>query len=266
MQVHSLMPFVTSRRHLVRAARECMRRCSSPGSDRISWMEYRRKFASNIDSLRDRLIRSDWRPHKTREAEVQFITGKLLQLQIPTVEDRIVHRAMRNAWMPILVETVVPPWVAGFIPKRNRLTSVRHAAAHIAQGSVWVANVDVAQVSSNISVDELCDLVGDHISDGSFLRLLRIVLEGLPSPMALGSGLSPSLIHFRLAPVDHTLAAMKIVRFADTYCAFCSTRTEAEDSMRSLIRNLAVRGMIPAERKSWIRMGMNAEDLFLVDG
>ena len=42
-----------------------------------------------------------------------MFTGKVLDLLVPTVEDRIVHRAMRNCVEPILEERAFADFVSG---------------------------------------------------------------------------------------------------------------------------------------------------------
>ena len=45
---HSLMPYLVDVRHLVAAARLCMRRASAPGVDGLTWAGYRRGVAYGL--------------------------------------------------------------------------------------------------------------------------------------------------------------------------------------------------------------------------
>jgi|SRR5689334_19223758 len=268
MQTHSLMPLVTSQRYLRRAARQCMRRSSSPGIDGVTWRAYRRDFAGKISSLSESLSIGKWRPSPVRMVTCRFITGKLLSIAIPTVEDRVVHRAVRNALLPVLERDVIPEWVSGYLPGRSRITSVRQAAEHIYNGFRSVCNVDVADVSGVRSSRDVSELVASWVSDGSLIALIRRILDALPSPMAIGSGLSPTLIHLRLAPIDAALSNLgwRVVRFADTYCVFCESPTAARIAHRVITDILSQNGMAVADAKSWVREHVNPEDLFMVDG
>lgn len=264
MQTHSLMPLVTSFRRLRKAARQCMRRASSPGYDTVTWRQYRDDLTGNLMRLSQRLDAGVWQPSPVRTVSCRFITGKELRISIPTVEDRIVHKAICNALVPILEATVLANWVSGFLRGRSRLTAVRQAMAYMEGGLVYVADVDVADVSGRITAAEVCDLVAACVSDGSLLCLVHRIVDQLPTPMVVGSGLSPLLIHLRLAPIDRALAPLSVVRFADNYAVFCSSLEEAAAAYRVIEQTLAEYGLWPAPAKSSVRSGVNPEDLFLV--
>jgi RNA-directed DNA polymerase len=100
-QTHSLMPLLGAR-FLARALREGGRRRSAPGADRITWAAYRRAAAVRIPRLAGALREGTWRPGPVREVTIYTSTGKQLLCVLPTVEDRIVQRAMRSAIEPIL--------------------------------------------------------------------------------------------------------------------------------------------------------------------
>lgn len=262
MQKHSLMPLVTSRRRLQNAARQCMRRASSRGPDGVSWRDYRNALSLNLDRLSSELLSGEWNPSPCRTVNYEFFTGKLLTIVIPTVEDRIVHRAIRNVLTPPLTQ-ILEPWVYGYLPGYSRVSALRAAAKHAS--SRHVANIDVANVSGNMSVSSARDLFALCTSDGSLLTLIEQILESLPSAMAIGSGLSPMLIHLRLAAVDREIAHLKTVRFADNYVIFCETAPEATEAFDKLCSALAKSGLAPAPTKSWTRFGLNPEDLFLLE-
>lgn len=107
-QTHSLMPLLDER-HLRRAARDCMRRSSSPGMDGMTWAGYRDGFPLRIAELADRLRTGIWLPAPLRTATFPSYVDKQLQVVVPTVEDRIVHRALRAAIEPILEAYAYPP-------------------------------------------------------------------------------------------------------------------------------------------------------------
>ncbi|MFI5497123.1 hypothetical protein [Actinoplanes sp. NPDC051859] len=119
------MPYLIDPGHLHRAARACMRRSSSPGVDGLSWAQYRQGLRERLAGLAGRLHEGSWVPAPLREVTIDTYTGKTMRAGIPTVEDRIVHRAIRTAVDPILERRAYAPWVSGYRPGRNRLTAVR---------------------------------------------------------------------------------------------------------------------------------------------
>jgi len=195
-----------------------------------------------------------------------MFTGKVLDLLVPTVEDRIVHRAMRNCVEPILEERAFADFVSGYRPHRNRVTAVAQAAGHYAEGRRWVADVDVADVSGGGAVDEVVDWLSRWISDGTFLARVRTALGVLPAPLAPGTGLAPLLINLRLVPVDEQLSGRRVVRFCDNYCLFTASAPEAAAAHAAIESALLRVGLRPAPGKSRLHDDMNPEDLFLSAG
>jgi len=263
---HSLMPLLVDPRRLRRAARACMRRASAPGADGVSWAAYRKGLDGRLAELAQRLADGTWRPGPVRTVQLDTFTGKRMAAVIPTVEDRVVHRALRTCLDGVLESGALAGFVSGFRPRRNRVTAVGQAAAHLAQGCRWVADVDVARVSRGATVDEAVSWVAGCVQDGTFLKRVRTALAGLPEPMAPGGGLSPTLINLRLRPVDAALAELRVVRFCDNYCVFAESSAEASRAFTLVEGALAAAGLSPSLSKSRVRHGVNPEDLFLIGG
>ncbi|WP_370018507.1 hypothetical protein [Planotetraspora sp. GP83] len=228
------MPFL-GERHLAAALRQCGRRRSCPGADGMTWADYRRAAAIRIPRLARALREGAWRPGPLRINPLPTYSGKELPCVIPTVEDRLVHRAMRNAVEPVLEAGVFADWVSGYRPGRNRITALRQAMAWADQGFTSVADVDVAHVSHGSDPEQVTSWLAVHVHDGTFLDRFRTALAGLPSPLAPGTGVSPLLINLRLSRADRLLPDLRLVRFADNYCAFAASRTEAERAMERVL-------------------------------
>jgi hypothetical protein len=143
---------------------------------------------------------------------------------------------------------------------------VRQASQLLNCGYRVVVDVDVAKVAAGGTSQETVDLVARWVSDGAFLLRLRRALDGLPEPLMPGGGLSPLLLNVRLAPVDAELGGLRVVRFADNYCIFCESQSEATTAYQGLIDALAQRRLKPAADKSGMRLDPNPEDLFLIAG
>ncbi|MET8683612.1 reverse transcriptase domain-containing protein [Streptomyces sp. NPDC004732] len=243
-----------------------MRRASSPGADGLSWAGFRTGLRERLDELGEQLHHGTWQPGPLRASHVVAYTGKHIDTVIPTVRDRVVHRAMRRAVEPVLDQTAFAPWVSGFRRGRNRLTSLRQSAVHLAQGRTWVVDVDVQQASAGARSEEVVDWLSAHVHDGTFLSRVRTALEVLPDPIVPGCGLSPLLLNLRLSQVDAQLQGLTVVRFADNFCLFAESRSDAEYAYGVLVTSLAAVGLRPHPEKSRIRSSAHAEDLFLISG
>lgn len=263
-KAHSLMPFLVDIRHLRRSARLCMRRRSAPGIDRVTWKSYRQNLATNLQALSERLRHQDWQPSELRVIDNFTFFGKNFTLAIPTVEDRIVHRAMKFAISKVLEERAFLDFVSGFRPGRNRINALRLANEFRKTGLDWVVDVDVKDVSNGCSLEHLLNLLAKYISDGRFLSTVKAALSIFPNPLFVGSGLSPLLINLRLTPVDIALADSNVVRFCDNYVCFSSSNAESKAIFRKVEEVLSQHGLRANLSKSKIRDNPNIEDLFLV--
>ncbi|MFD0274677.1 reverse transcriptase domain-containing protein [Kitasatospora sp. NPDC127111] len=260
------MSFLVDPRHLQRAARACMRRGGTAGADGISWAKFRIGLPTRLEAIAEQLRAGTWTPGPVREVEITAYTGKVFTAVIPTTEDRVVQRAMRNAIEPVLEQRAFADWVSGYRAGRNRITALRDAERHLSAGYRWVADVDVRQTSAGSSAAEVTDWLAEHVADGTFLRYFRSVLEPLPYPIVPGTALAPLLINLRLSRADAALTGHRVVRFADNYCVFCSTEEKAREAMTAVSQALAGCGLQPHPDKSQVRAGVNAEDLFLIAG
>ncbi|RBM04621.1 reverse transcriptase domain-containing protein [Streptomyces sp. PT12] len=257
---HSLMRQVTDPSALKRAARQCMGRTGSPGADGMTWRAYRQDLTGRLTDLSRRLADGSWRPAPVRT--VCFDAwGKRMTVVIPTVEDRVVHRALRNAVEPVLEHDAYPRWMFGWHRRAGRPLAVAAAAAHLAAGRTWVADVDVAAASRGVGLDQAVGSVARFVHDGTLLGLLRRILAALPDPLAPGSGLNPMLTNLRMAPVDQLISTRAVVRLTDNYTLFATTRAEAEAAAAELTDALAAHGMRPAPAKSKVWQP-HPEDLY----
>lgn len=264
---HTLMPYLVDVAHLHRAARAGMRRESAPGIDGVSWARYRCGLRTRLEDLANRLWEGTWRPAPLRMVSIAAYTGKQFEAGIPTVEDRIVHRAIRSAVDPVLEHRLYAPWVSGYRPGRNRLTAVRHAAEHL-NHHPWVVDVDVEAASAGGTTEQFVDWLAGCVSDGTFLHQVRTAVAGFPSPLTPGTGLWPMLFNLRMSQVDRHLDAVPVVRFADNYLAFAADGGQATARFEQIRVALGRVGLRPHDRKSRLRRPgtVNPEDLFLIGG
>ncbi|MFJ2744800.1 reverse transcriptase domain-containing protein [Streptomyces sp. NPDC087440] len=256
---HSVMRQVTSERALKRAARQCMGRAGAPGADGMTWKEFRQDLPARITALSAALAAGSWTPGPPRVKEFDA-WGKQHVVTIPTVTDRIVHRAVRNAIEPVLERDAYPSWMFGWHRRAGRPLAIAAADRHMREGRTWVVDIDIAAASHGVSLDEALTSVARFVHDGTLLALLCRILAALPDPLAPGSGLSPMLTNLRMTPVDQQLTH-PAVRMTDNYTLFCTSRREAEAAWHELTDLLTEHGMRPALAKSKI-WRPHPEDLY----
>jgi RNA-directed DNA polymerase len=264
-QHHSLLGQLADPKRLKRAARESMRRGSGPGADAVTWRRYRANLDARIHALALSIRSGTWCPTDPRRTVIHTFTGKPLHLAIPTVEERIVHRAIRRILDPILERDAFSDFVSGFRPRRNRLTSVRQACRYLSENRNFVVDVDVTDAGTGVTTNSIIDLLHQWISDGAFLHIIRTALSALPQPIFPGGGLTPTLVTLMLTPLDKAVAHMKVVRFTDNYTVFCRTYAEAQDTLDTLIATGKAYGIQFTEKQT-IHNDPNPEDLYLFGG
>lgn len=261
VQTHSLMPLLVHPAHLTQAARGCMRTTSSPGADGITWHQYRVGLHDRLTHLAARLREGSWRPGPIRQLSWSS-ADKHLCVTIPTVEDRIVHRAIRRCVEPILEAHAYPDWMFGWRPARGRIHALTYAHHLGITSPCWVADIDIAHATAGGTVAQALGWLAHWVHDGSFLTTVRRALEGLPSPLAPGSGLTPLLTNLRLLRIDHTLTELTVIRVTDNYVIFCTGPHEAQQAFDHLAQVLSTYALHPNPTKSKV-WRPNLEDLFL---
>jgi len=258
---HSLMPLVYDPARLKHAARALMRHRGAPGADGLTWAGYRRGLDARLGDLAARLRSGTWQPGRVRLVSWPS-WGKTMTVAVPTVEDRIVHRAVRLAAEPVLLRDAYPRWMYGWRPRAGRVEAVTAAAAHLAAGRTWVADLDVAAATAGSTVAQAVGWLARWIHDGTYLRLARRILDSLPTPLAPGSGLTPMLTNLRLTAVDEQLDGLCLVRLTDNYTAFTASRAAAQAAASRITAALATQGLCPNPAKSKVWQP-NPEDLYL---
>ncbi|MGH3973859.1 MAG: reverse transcriptase domain-containing protein [Pseudonocardiaceae bacterium] len=261
VQAHSLMPLLVHPRHLTQAARRCMRTASSSGADGMTWHDYRVGCHDRLAHLAARLRDGTWRPGPVRQITWPS-ADKHLCVTIPTVEDRIVHRAIRGCIEPILEAHAYPDWMFGWRPGRGRIHALTHAQQRGITSPCWVADIDIAHATAGSTVEQAISWLAQWVHDGTFLATVRHALNGLPSPLAPGSGLSPLLTNLRLLRIDHALTDVTVVRVTDNYVIFCPDRLHADRAFDHLTEVLFAHALEPSAAKSKV-WRPNLEDLFL---
>jgi RNA-directed DNA polymerase len=148
------------------------------------------------------------------------------KLGIPTVLDRFIQQAV----MQVLQERwdrTFSEHSYGFRPTRSAHQAVAQAQKYIAEGYVWVVDIDLEKFFDRVNHDKLMGQVAKRVEDKRLLKLLRAYLnagvmeDGLMSPTREGTPqggpLSPLLSNLVLDELDRELEnrGHRFVRYAD---------------------------------------------------
>ena len=232
-------------------------RGKAAGVDGMTTSKFAEHREYRLEQLRLELKRGTYRPLPLRRVEIPKANGKMRQLGIPCLRDKIVQEAIRMALEPIF-EVEFHECSDGFRPNRSAhhaVTRCRYAALH---GFAWIIEGDVKACFDEISHKAILRCLREKLMDNKLLRLIHHLLKagvdidgvvhrtdkGVPQ----GGVASPLLANIVLNKLDwflhskgfhgraqkrtwsHGRPNIRFCRYADDWCVFLtrSSRKQAE--------------------------------------
>ena len=180
-----------------------------------------------LEELRQELIEHRYCPQRVRKVGIPKEGGKIRQLSIPAIRDRVVQGALKLILEPIF-EADFQDGSFGYRPKRTAHDAIHRVAEEIAQGKTYVIDLDLRSYFDTVRHHIVLEKVARRIRDDEIMALLRAMLKasgrrGVPQ----GGVISPLLSNLYLNEVDRMLekarkvthrgrwTAVEYVRFAD---------------------------------------------------
>jgi len=213
------------------------------GVDHVTIAMFDDRLAANLKKLSDELRTETYRPQLIRRHYIPKPGSQEKRpLGIPTVRDRVVQTALRMALEPIF-EQEFAEHSYGFRPGRGCKDGLRRVDELLKAGYTYIVDADLKSYFDTIPHDRLMDLVGQKVSDGRVLSLIKMFLkqgvlddlrEWTPetgSPQ--GAVISPLLSNIYLNPLDHMMAheGFEMVRYADDFVILCRSPEEATQAL-----------------------------------
>ena len=164
-----------------------------------------------LDQLREELVQRRYRPQRPRRVGIPKEGGKVRQLSIPSIRDRVVQGALKLILEPIF-EADFHPGSYGYRPKQSAHAAVQRVSEAILEGKSFVIDLDLRSYFDTVRHHIVLAKVARRVRDDAVLWLLRLILkasgqQGVPQ----GGVISPLLSNVYLNDVDAMLERAKTV-------------------------------------------------------
>ena len=240
-----LLEEILSKENLNEAYKRVYANKGASGVDSVSVEELHEHLrvhkAEVLESIRTR----KYKPQPVRRVEIPKDNGKIRQLGIPTVVDRVIQQAISQVLTPIYEEQFSNSSY-GFRPNRSCEMAVIKSLELLNDGYEWVVDIDLERFFDTVHHDRLMNILHRTIKDGDVLSLIRKFLvsgvmvgntyEETPIGTPQGGNLSPLLSNIMLNELDKELEArgLHFVRYADDCNIFVGSKKAAERVMKSI--------------------------------
>ena len=242
-----LLEVILSPNNLNKAYKAVVRNKGKGGIDNMSCEQLLPWLLANKDELTRSLLDGTYRPNPVRRVEIPKDNGKMRQLGIPTVVDRMVQQAI-NQVLTTIYEPQFSKRSFGFRPRRGCLQALGEVRKIVDGGYKHVVDLDLERFFDTVNHSKLIEILSRTIKDGRVVSLIHKYLgsgvidrgmwhaseEGTPQ----GGPLSPLLSNIMLNELDKELARRghPFVRYADDAMIFCKSKRAAERVKSSITK------------------------------
>jgi RNA-directed DNA polymerase len=184
----------------------------APGVDGVTFQAIEAEGLERfLEQLREELVQGSYRPQRLRKVGIPKEGGKVRQLSIPCIRDRVVQGALKLILEPIF-EADFQPGSFGYRPKKSAHAAIRRVSEAIVRHMTYVVDLDLRAYFDTVRHFIVLEKVARRVHDARVLWLLRLLLkasgkQGVPQ----GGVISPLLSNVYLNEVDKMLERAKEV-------------------------------------------------------
>ena len=242
-----MLEYILTPDNLNRAYRQVKANKGSGGIDKMDVEHLLPYLRSHKVEIVESLLDGKFRPNPVRRVEIPKDGGKMRQLGIPTVVDRVIQQAIAQV-LGLVYEPKFSDGSYGFRPGRSAHQALRRAQEIINDGYKYCIDLDLEKFFDTVNQSKLVQLLSDPIKDGRVVSLVHKYLragvmighkfeeteQGVPQ----GGPLSPLLSNIMLNELDRELErrGLPFVRYADDCVIFCKSPRAAERVCESISR------------------------------
>ena len=260
---------VLNPRNVMRALKQVKTNDGSAGVDGISAKELYDLLPYMRQHVYPQICKGKYLPEPILGVEIPKGNGKMRQLGIPTVTDRLLQQAVGQV-IAIKFEMEFEDYSYGFRPNRNAQQAVLKAQEYINSGYRHIVDIDLKTFFDEVDQRILMERLYSKVKCPLTLRLIRKWLrapilingklvrrrKGVPQ----GSPLSPLLSNIMLNELDKEMEkqGLRYVRYADDFSIYTKSYQEARKVGNSIYLFLKNKLKLTINReKSGIRKPVN---------
>lgn len=219
------------------------------GVDHETIADFAKKERANLSGLRESVANSTYKPKPYKQVLIPKSGGKLRELRIPTVRDRIVQQALLNV-IRTPIERQFSPCSFAYRPNMSYIQAVEKVAYWRDKGYNWVLDADIVKYFDNIDHQLLLIELRQHIANPGILCLIKSWISagiktngGLELPekgIPQGSVVSPLLANIYLDKFDRAIVSneLQLVRYADDFLVMAQSYERIKEAYGEVIRLL----------------------------
>jgi RNA-directed DNA polymerase len=149
----------------------------APGSDGVTFAAVEAGGVEEfLNQLHKELADQTYRPQRARKVEIPKGGGKMRQLSIPSIRDRVVQGALKLILEPIF-EADFQPGSFGYRPKKSAHTAIQRVSKAILEGKTHVVDFDLRSYFDTVRHHIVLEKVARRVDDGAVLWLLKLLLD-----------------------------------------------------------------------------------------
>jgi group II intron reverse transcriptase/maturase len=239
-----ILEYILSPGNLQRALQQVVSNKGVSGIDQMQTRELKDYVIKHLDEIRTNILSGKFKPQAVKRVEIPKAGGKVRQLGIPTVIDRMIQQAINQFLTPIY-ERQFSDNSFGFRPHRSAHDALHQVRKYVEAGYKYAVDMDLEKYFDTVNRSKLVEVLSKTIKDGRVISLIHKFLnagvmigsrlEPTSTGVPQGSPLSPLLGNIMLNELDKELEKRghHFVRYADDMLILCRSRRAAERTLKS---------------------------------
>ncbi len=242
-----LLDKILNQENLNKAYKKVVSNKGVAGVDGVTVDEVAEYIKEHREEIISKIKERKYKPQPVKRVQIPKENGKMRNLGIPTVIDRIIQQAMVQVLSPMFEEQFNDNSF-GFRPGRSCEQAVLRALEYLNDGYEWIVDIDLEKFFDTVNQDRLITIIRRTIKDGDVVSLISKYLKagvmdkGVIKPTKVGTpqggNLSPLLSNIMLNELDKELTArgLNFVRYADDCIILVKSEKAANRVLNSITK------------------------------